>query len=81
MTNLTTEMKVKNLMVMTRKNITINIPQSEYDEMVVGNNGEYDVVENEGTKYCVIDKVETYTDCFGTVYDEPGWDLICQEVI
>ena len=60
--------------------ITINIAASDYAEMVVGNDGDYDIIEHEGDNFQVIEKLECNTDIFGTVFDTPGWDLICKEV-
>ena len=71
--------------------ITIKIAAEDYAGMVIGNDGQYDIIDF--CKYCegfscetgceienyqVISKTETFTDCFGSVFETMGYDLECR---
>jgi len=55
----------------------INTTKEDYDSMIVNSDGDNDTILFEGTYYKTLDLTETKTDCFGSVYDEAGWDVQC----
>ena len=71
--------KLKNFLSDT---ITINCAKDEYEEMVQGKDElGNDVLDFENKTFVVVEKIETFTDCFGSIFEEAGWDVICKEVI